>query len=157
MDDVVVALAEQQAELLTVLAGLAAARWRLPTRCEGWDVADVVLNLAQTNELAIGSATGRFAEVAAELAGDGRAGSIDDGAAMMVERHRGRPMPELMARFTAGVTRLVDLFDTMDLSRRVMWVAGDLSARTLAAPRLAETWIHTGDVAEGVGVTLPAT
>ena len=35
---------------------------------EGWDVADVVLHRAETNELAIASATGRFAEVANDFA-----------------------------------------------------------------------------------------
>ena len=33
-------------------------------------------------------------------------------------------------------------------------MAGELAARTLATTRLAETWIHTGDVADGLGVTL---
>jgi uncharacterized protein (TIGR03084 family) len=33
-------------------------------------------------------------------------------------------------------------------------VAGELSARTLATTRLAETWIHTGDVAGALGVEL---
>jgi uncharacterized protein (TIGR03084 family) len=37
---------------------------------------------------------------------------------------------------------------------RVQWVVGRLSARTLATTRLAETWIHTGDVAGAVGVDL---
>ena len=43
----------------------------------------------------------------------------------------------------------------MDLSTRVTWVAGELSARTLVTTRMAETWIHTGDVAGALGVTLP--
>jgi uncharacterized protein (TIGR03084 family) len=38
-----------------------------------------------------------------------------------------------------------------------MWVAGELSSRTLATTRLAETWIHTGDVAAGLGVDVPPT
>ena len=42
----------------------------------------------------------------------------------------------------------------MDLSTRVTWVAGELSARSLATTRLAETWIHTGDVAGALGVPL---
>ena len=42
----------------------------------------------------------------------------------------------------------------MDLSTRVTWVAGELSARSLATTRLAETWIHTGDVAGALGVSL---
>jgi uncharacterized protein (TIGR03084 family) len=33
-------------------------------------------------------------------------------------------------------------------------VAGQLAARTLGTTRLAETWIHTGDVAAGLGVSL---
>ena len=45
----------------------------------------------------------------------------------------------------------------MDLSTRVRWVAGDLSARTLATTRLAETWIHTGDIASAIGIEPVAT
>jgi uncharacterized protein (TIGR03084 family) len=36
-------------------------------------------------------------------------------------------------------------------------VAGELSVRTLVTTRLAETWIHTGDVADGLGVELQPT
>jgi uncharacterized protein (TIGR03084 family) len=39
----------------------------------------------------------------------------------------------------------------------VPWVAGDLAVRTLATTRLAETWIHTGDVAHALGVDLAPT
>jgi uncharacterized protein (TIGR03084 family) len=158
MDEVVAALAAQQNELSELLGSLADSGWRSPTRCEGWDVADVVLHLAQTNEMAIASATGRFAAVVAELTqGRGPVGSIDDGASLMVELERGKPPAELLARWAEGAARLLDELNAMDLSTRVTWVAGDLSARTLATTRLAETWIHTGDVAGAVGVTLAPT
>ena len=39
----------------------------------------------------------------------------------------------------------------------MQWVAGDLSARTLATTRLSESWIHTGDVAEALGIELEPT
>ena len=52
---------------------------------------------------------------------------------------------------------LVEVVGTMDLSARVTWVAGELSARSLATTRLAETWIHTGDVADALGVSLVPT
>jgi len=39
-----------------------------------------------------------------------------------------------------------------DPHQRVTWVAGTLTTRTLAATRLAECWIHTGDVAGALGV-----
>jgi uncharacterized protein (TIGR03084 family) len=35
---------------------------------------------------------------------------------------------------------------------RVPWVAGRLAARTLATTRLAEAWIHTGDIADPLGI-----
>jgi uncharacterized protein (TIGR03084 family) len=159
VDAVVAALATQQDELSGLLDGLSDAGWHAPTRCVGWDVADVVLHLAQTDEMAIGSATGRVTAVAAELE-EGvwpAAASVDDAAALMVERERGLSTAELLFRWSSGAARLLDVLDGMDLSARVTWVAGELSARTLATTRLAETWIHTGDVASALGVTLPPT
>lgn len=158
VDVVVDALAAQQAELSGLLDALRPDDWSAPTRCDGWDVSDVVLHLAQSNEMAVASATGRFATAVAELSdGAGPAGSVDDGVARIVERERGIPTDELLERWSSGAARLLDVLNAMDLSRRVTWVAGELSARTLATTRLAETWIHTGDVAGAVGVALPPT
>jgi uncharacterized protein (TIGR03084 family) len=158
VDVIVAALAAQQDELSGLVDGLSEATWHAPTRCDGWDVADVVLHLAQTNEMAVGSASGRFAAVTAELTeGVGPAASVDEGAARMVERERGGSTADLLLRWSSGAARLVDVLDGMDLSTRVTWVAGELSARTLATTRLAETWIHTEDVAGALGIELPPT
>ncbi|TML61120.1 MAG: hypothetical protein E6G17_09805, partial [Actinobacteria bacterium] len=90
LDTIVAALADQQAELSTLLVDLDEPGWQRPSRCEGWTVADVVLHLAQTNEMALASARGRLAEAMGELAGDlAPASSIDDGADLMVARERG--------------------------------------------------------------------
>lgn len=153
MDAIVAALAEQHAELAGMLDGLDERDWQRPSRCDGWTVADVVLHLAQTNEMAIGSATGRFAKTLSELTdGLGRAGSIDDGADQMVARDRGQPGDTVRARWQASSARLREVLAATDPHARVTWVAGELSARTLATTRLAETWIHTGDVAFGFGI-----
>src|SRR5207245_2894880 len=48
MDAILTALAEQQAELLGLLAPLDDSGWQRPSACEGWTVADVVLHVAQT-------------------------------------------------------------------------------------------------------------
>ena len=53
-------------------------------------------------------------------------------------------------------TRLA-AFEACDPSARVPWVAGDMAARTLATTRLAEGWIHTGDVAVAFGASPPPT
>jgi uncharacterized protein (TIGR03084 family) len=158
MDEILTALAAQQAELSGLLDDLDEAGWQRPTRCEGWTVADVVLHLAQTNEMAIGSAAGRFAEALDELTvGLPPSESVDDGAAHMVARDRDQPAAAVRARWESGAAELRDLLSRCDPRQRVTWVVGQLSAQTLATTRLAETWIHTGDVAEALGVELEPT
>jgi uncharacterized protein (TIGR03084 family) len=158
VDTVVAALAEQQAELSGLLAGLPDADWERPSRCEGWSVGDVVLHLCQTDEMAIASLEERLPAYFEALAeGIGRpATSVDEGADLAVAHERGRPPAEVRDRWQSGAEELIRLFETVDLHKRVDWVAGQLSTRTLAATRLAETWIHTGDVAAGLDVELPA-
>ncbi|MEY2454221.1 MAG: hypothetical protein QOD92_3795 [Acidimicrobiaceae bacterium] len=155
MDEIVAALAEQQAELLGLLADLDEADWQRPSRCEGWTVADVVLHVAQTNEMAIASANGRFADYLNEVGRNvGPASDVDDGAALMVAAERGAPGSVVGDRYAAGASELRHVLATSDPHLRVEWVAGQLSARTLATTRLAETWIHTGDVAEALDIDL---
>lgn len=155
MDDigsVVDGLERQQDVLVELLEPLDDEGWRRPTRCDGWDVADVVLHLAQTNELAIGSASGRFNGVLGDLtAGAGPARDVDEGAAVMVARQRDAPTDDLKARYLQSAAELRRSLLAADPHQRVTWVAGELSIRTFATTRLAETWIHTGDVADAVG------
>ncbi len=149
------ALVEQQAQLSDLIDGLSPDGWAAATRCEGWDVSDVILHLAQTNELAVGSLAGRFAEALVDLLpAEGATTSVDDTVDRMVQAERSLSPSELQERWSSGAARLVSAFREIDPSTRVVWVAGRLSARTLATTRLAETWIHTGDVADAVGVTL---
>lgn len=158
MEAVLTALEAQHAELLALLESLDDAGWQRPTRCEGWNVADVVLHLAQTDELALASAQGRFAEGLHVLAGGAEPqGNVDDGAAAMVASERGASNGELLARWRGGATALREALAAGDPHRRVDWVAGQLSTQTLATTRLAECWIHTGDVAEALDVAQEAT
>jgi uncharacterized protein (TIGR03084 family) len=158
LDAVVTALADQQAELSGLLAGRDEPEWQRPSRCEGWTVGDVVLHLAQTNEMAIASVDGRFGEYLEQV---GRAlgptSSVDDGAALMVAKERDRPIALLRDRWQSTVDEFLQRLQSADLHQRVRWVAGELSVRTLVTTRLAETWIHTGDVADGLGVALQPT
>lgn len=118
-------------------------------------MADVVLHLVQTDALAVASARGQFADVARDL-GDGerRGVSVDDAAAAAVSRERGATGAVLLERWQAGADELRAALAACDPSTRVTWVAGQLSVRTLTTTRLAETWIHTTDVADAFGVQL---
>ena len=156
MDDIIAALDEQQHELLALLDGLDDSAWSTPTpQCPGWTVADVILHLAQTNEMAIASVDGRLPEVAAALTDDlGVVTNVDEGVEQMVARQRGGPNDVLLDRFRTTASTFLDRLRRGDPHERVMWVAGYLSLQTLGATRLSETWIHTGDVADGLGRVL---
>ena len=85
MDAILAALEQQHSDLAALLDRLDDEDWERPTRCEGWNVADVVLHLAQTDELALASIEGRYADRLDLLAGGtDRAGTVDDGAAAIV-------------------------------------------------------------------------
>lgn len=158
MHEIVTALAEQHAELDSLLAPLTDDDWERPAlRCPGWSITDVVLHLAQTDQMALGSVTGRFVEVLGSLtAGLEPTDSIDDGAGAMVAAQRGQPAREVHERWRAGADALRGAFAVAEPSARVDWVAGDMAARTLATTRLAECWIHTGDVATALALPVPA-
>ena len=159
MQAIVAALAEQQAELQGLLDGLDDAQWATPTpACPGWTVADVVLHLAQTDELGAASAHHRFGGSADRPAGTAARGStVDDAAAAMVERERGAPSAAVYTRWQDAAAAERAALAACDPHERVMWVAGDMAARTLATTRLSETWIHTTDVAEALGIALEPT
>lgn len=148
-------LSRQHAELADLLRRLSADHWSRQTRCAGWNVGDVVLHLSQTDEMAIASLEDRVEGfVAAQLAGEPAAETVDDGAAMMVARERGLTPAALFDRWCEASNQLEVKLMESDDHRRVRWVAGELSVRTLAATRLAECWIHTCDIADAVGIEL---
>lgn len=158
MDEILTDLAAQQVELAGLLGPLDDDGWYASSPCPGWNVGDVVLHLAQTNELAIASLHDAFER---HLTGLARVidegGNVDDGAGLLVERERGEPTSVLHARWRMSVDAQQHAFTQRDSHDRVQWVTGSLSVHSLATTRLAETWIHTTDVAAGLGRDLAPT
>ena len=160
MEQILADLAAQHAELRAILKDLAPEQWSSPSRCPGWSVADVVLHLAQSDEVALASARGT---APLDAGGSGwdlapmRAGmaTIDDVVATAVDKQRGAPPAELFQRWTRAADELVAALAAADPKRPLPWVVGDLPARTLATTRLTECWVHTGDIAHALGRTLP--
>jgi uncharacterized protein (TIGR03084 family) len=158
MDEVLDALEQQHGSLDALVAPLDDAGWATPTpRCPGWSVCDVVLHLAQTDEMALASVEGRFSDALERLtAGMAGATSVDEGAGLMVTAERGAPPEAVHERWRSGAAALRRAFGEVDLGSRVQWVVGDLAARSLATTRLAECWIHTGDVEVALGLPVSA-
>lgn len=159
MDAERAALAAQHAELALLVDGLDDGRLARPSRCPGWSVSDVLLHLAQTDEMALASVEGRFGQHLDSIAShwDG-ATSVDDGAGRMVENERdGLTGTEARERWTLGAARLREAIAGRDGRDRVQWVVGEMALRTLMATRMTECWIHTVDIADGLGVVVPPT
>jgi uncharacterized protein (TIGR03084 family) len=154
VDDIAAALSAQDAELAGLLSERTDDDWHLPTPCEGWDVADVVLHVAQTNEFAIASASDTLPDAMGTLSRGTGESNVDDAAAGWVERERGAPGHEVFDRWKSAADSFLDADDGAALHRRVTWVTGQLPRRTLITTRLSETWIHSHDVAAAFGVTL---
>jgi uncharacterized protein (TIGR03084 family) len=156
MESVVSALADQQAEFDALLAPLDDSAWATPTpACPGWTIADVVMHMAQTDEAGAASASKQLGGTLLSTAGAGD--TVDDVADVMVERERGTPPATVLERWRAAAALERTALAACDPHERVLWVSGELAARTLATTRLAETWIHSGDVAGALGVTLAPT
>jgi uncharacterized protein (TIGR03084 family) len=158
-DDVLTALGDQDRELDDLVRDLDTAGLETPSRCDGWTVADVLLHLAQSNEMAVASVTGRWEaaiESRALRMAAARPADVDELAAVMVDIDRAEPEAS-RDRWQASVAAMEAAVAAADPSARVQWVAGELAARTLATTRLAEAWIHSVDVAVGLGVELAPT
>ena len=160
MDDILIALGAQHAELAQLIDTFSDDDWERPTRCEGWDVASVLLHLAQTDELATASARGDLdGRGGGGFLGDGvgQTVSVDDAAAAQVGIERAAGGAAIRRRWHDASQAMRAAFDEGDPHTRVTWVSGQLSLHTLTATRLSECWIHTGDVASALGVDLPPT
>ena len=155
MDGILTALAEQVDELDGLVRDLDEDGLARPSRCPGWSISDVLLHLAQTNEMTVASAERRFTEEAAAFGN--RVGTVppgadvDDLAGLAVAAERGPPGKEVYERWRASSAAQAAALGACEAGTRLPWVAGDLAAITLATTRLAETWIHSGDVAARPG------
>jgi uncharacterized protein (TIGR03084 family) len=159
VDDILIALDAQHAQLAGIIDSCTPDDWERPTRCVGWDVAAVLVHLAQTDELATQSAHGEFGELLNGFLGDrdSQTVSVDDAAAAHADAERAAGGDAIRARWHRASHEMRAAFAAGDPHRRVTWVSGQLSLHTLAATRLSECWIHTDDIGSALGLTLPPT
>jgi uncharacterized protein (TIGR03084 family) len=159
VDDILIALASQHTELAELVDGCTNDDWERPTRCEGWDVAAVLVHLAQTDEFATASAHGELDRYRHGLLGDRerQTVSVDDAAAAQVDAERAAGGDAIRQRWHDASQVMRNAFKAGDPHRRVIWVSGQLSLQTLATTRLSECWIHTGDIASALGIQLQPT
>ncbi|MCP2360245.1 uncharacterized protein (TIGR03084 family) [Nonomuraea thailandensis] len=150
MTDIFDDLQAEYEQLDTVLAALTPAQWSHPSAAAGWTVSDVVLHLAQTEELAAASIRG-------ELAGPRARGEVDAMADSAVAAERDIAPADLLARWRAATAFMPAALRAHPRGNRLTWVAASLSPATLATTRLAEHWAHALDITDPLGIPYPDT
>jgi uncharacterized protein (TIGR03084 family) len=148
MTALVADLAAESAVTRALVAGLDEAGWHTPTPAAGWDIADQISHLAYFDEVTVQSAL-RPAEFEAELAA-AREGVNPDAIAA---RFRDRSGAQLLNWFDTARTDLLNTFKSLDPRARLPWFGPAMSAASSLTARIMETWAHTQDIADALGVS----
>jgi uncharacterized protein (TIGR03084 family) len=143
-------LVAESAALREVLAGLAAADWGLATPAVGWTITDQVTHLAYFDDVTRLSVTdpARFAAEAGELTAGG-----DDYPDRVAARYRDTAPADALAWFDRARAELTAAYREADPSVRLPWFGPAMSLASSVSARLMETWAHSQDVFDTVGVT----
>jgi uncharacterized protein (TIGR03084 family) len=142
-------LAAESAVTRALVTGLDEADWHTPTPAVGWDIADQIAHLAYFDEAAVRSAV-QPDEFRAELAA-AQADGLD--ADTIAARYRDRTGVQTLAWFDTARADLLETFITLDPRQRLPWFGPPMSAASSLTARLMETWAHTQDIADALGVT----
>jgi uncharacterized protein (TIGR03084 family) len=152
MADIFDDLSAEYEQLDGVLSALAPAQWAHPSAAEGWTVADVVLHLAQSEELVIASVAGDEAVFAAASAG-----RVDALADASVAAQRQISPADLLRRWRTAAGATPGALRAQPGGTRLPWITNRISPAALATTRLAEHWTHAHDIAGPLGIPYPDT
>jgi len=132
-----------------LVAGLLENGWRTPTPAPGWDIADQIGHLAYFDQVAVRAAVDPE-EFRAEFAAMQATGIDPDAVAA---RYRDRNGAQTLAWFDEARADLLATFAAIDPGARLPWFGPAMSAASALTARLMETWAHTQDIADALGVT----
>jgi uncharacterized protein (TIGR03084 family) len=146
-------LAAEQDRLESILAGLDEARWRAASAAAGWTVADVVLHLAQSEEMVQATVLDGALRTVFR---PGTGATVEERAEQAVRTERAAPA-EVFERWRRSRRAALSELRAADPDRPVEWVVGPMKPATLATTRLAEHWTHGLDITEPLGIDFPDT
>jgi uncharacterized protein (TIGR03084 family) len=167
-------LGAEQDRLGDILATLSDAQWAAPSLAAGWTVRDVMVHLAQTEEMALarltrtGNGTGNGS---GSGSGSGTVNGNGNGTAATADQG-GRTVEQIMAdlvtadgatpaeaqrRWQEARPQVLTQLRAADPDVRVEWAAAPLKPAALATTRLAEHWTHGLDITGPLGIGFPDT
>ena len=151
MDDICNDLDQEQLALDAAVADLNEDQWLQPTPADGWDVKDTIIHLVQADmaaHLAVADAE-RFQETKRSMAAGGFEGVFGGRGA--------RTGAEVLDWWRQERAGMLAAFRSRGPKDRIPWFGPDMSTLSFATARLMETWSHGLDVADTLGITIPAT
>jgi uncharacterized protein (TIGR03084 family) len=150
--DVVADLAAEEERLESLLSALSDEQWSSPSGAPGWTITDVVIHLAQTEELVSASIAGGSRGEVWERGGE----TLDDAVAAVVAADQAPPA-EVFARWRRARRAALEALRGADPQQRVPWAATPLRPQVLATTRLAEHWAHGLDITAPLDLPFPDT
>ena len=152
LSQVLADLTREGDRLEAIVATLDDAGWRTPTPAQGWDVATQVAHLAWTDEVALKAATDKDAwdAVVLEAIAD-PLGYVDSSALALGQD------PDLLTRWSAARQTLAAALAAYPHGEKMPWFGPPMSATSMATARLMETWAHSLDVHEALGIEVEDT
>lgn len=154
LDAVLGDLAAESDQLDGWVSDLPIQEWGAVTTPEGWTVAHQVGHLAWTDLSSLTAITEPEAFAAGmKAAAENPTGFVDDAA----DSWAAKPVPMLLDAWRDGRRRLADALRAVPDGERIPWYGPPMSPTSMATARLMETWAHSHDVAEALGVEVPRT
>lgn len=154
LDGVLADLEAQSAELDTYVSDLSEEQWRTPTPAPGWDIATQIAHLAWTDEASVAAASDKaqWDELVLEAMSD--PDNVVDNAAL----RGGKVEPEeLLRRWRHGRAALAAALRAVPDGQKLPWFGPPMSPTSMATARFMETWAHSQDVFEALGVEVAST
>ncbi|MEP9363137.1 TIGR03084 family metal-binding protein [Nocardioides sp. CN2-186] len=150
-------LADLKAEsdqLWNAVAGLDADGWATPTPAAGWTVATQVAHLLWTDEVAVVAATDKAAWDAHVVAGMADPTGYVDEQAFEVARLAPQA---LLARWGKAREALPLALRSVPDGQKMPWFGPPMSPTSMATARFMETWAHSHDVYDALGIDVEPT
>ncbi|MEO9324020.1 TIGR03084 family metal-binding protein [Nocardioides sp. C4-1] len=152
LDELLADLDAESALLRDVVAPLDAEGWATDTPAPGWDVATQVAHLLWTDEaatLAARSHLDRAPWDALVLAGTTDPAGFVDAAARELAA---LPPEDLLARWDDARGALAEALRALPEGQRMPWFGPPMSAASMVTARFMETWAHSLDVFDALGL-----
>ena len=139
--------------LEALIAPLTDSEFATPTPAIGWDIAHQVAHLCWTDEVALLAATDPAGfDAVLQRAAANPLGFIDEETAELAAVEPA----VLVGRWRTARHALVQALEVVEPGVKLPWFGPAMSARSMATASLMETWAHTQDVADALGVAHPA-